>query len=91
MDKTEGRQLVMTCRHQASQLRRLSRLAGQRESGEIGMSWGALLTASATIEALCSAHEKAQKENERLGRSEAQLISERDALRDVQTSLTVES
>ncbi|HED1840561.1 hypothetical protein [Citrobacter cronae] len=71
-------QMLMTCRQQAEQLRRLSGLAGLRESGEIGMSANALFQAAVIIESLISANEKALEGIARLDRSETQLIGERD-------------
>lgn len=42
MERARILQMLMTCRQQAEQLRRLSGLAERRESGEIGMSANAL-------------------------------------------------
>lgn len=71
-------QMLMTCRQQAEQLRRLSGLAERRESGEICMSANALFQAAVIIESLISANEKALEGIARLDRSETQLIGERD-------------
>ncbi|MDN4346301.1 hypothetical protein OA807_25360, partial [Citrobacter freundii] len=70
--------MLMTCRQQAEQLRRLSGLAERRESGEICMSANALFQAAVIIESLISANEKALEGIARLDRSETQLIGERD-------------
>ncbi|MDM3323007.1 hypothetical protein OGV38_07720 [Citrobacter sp. Cb080] len=70
--------MLMTCRQQAEQLRRLSGLAERRESGEIGMSVNALFQAAVIIDSLISANEKALEGIARLDRSETQLIGERD-------------
>ncbi|WP_247752084.1 hypothetical protein [Citrobacter freundii] len=70
--------MLMTCRQQAEQLRRLSGLAELRESGEICMSANALFQAAVIIESLISANEKALEGIARLDRSETQLIGERD-------------
>ncbi|EKN0239172.1 TPA: hypothetical protein R4Y31_005301 [Citrobacter freundii] len=78
MERARILQMLMTCRQQAEQLRRLSGLAGLRESGEIGMSANALFQAAVIIESLISANEKALEGIARLDRSETQLIGERD-------------
>lgn len=78
MEQFRIRQMLMACRQQAVQLRRLSQLANLRESGEIAMSGHALLQAATMIESLCGANEKALEGIERLDRSETQLIGERD-------------
>ncbi|EOH9008140.1 hypothetical protein P2123_003519 [Citrobacter freundii] len=70
--------MLMTCRQQAEQFRRLSGLAELRESGEIGMSANALFQAAVIIESLISANEKALEGIARLDRSETLLIGERD-------------
>ncbi|EGI9436023.1 hypothetical protein IG742_000244 [Salmonella enterica subsp. enterica serovar Agona] len=78
MERARILQMLMTCRQQAEQLRRLSGLAERRESGEIGMSANALFQAAVVIESLISANEKALEGIARLDRSETQLIGERD-------------
>ncbi|HEG1807907.1 TPA: hypothetical protein SCR58_001718 [Citrobacter freundii] len=78
MERARILQMLMTCRQQAEQLRRLSGLAERRESGEIGMSANALFQAAVIIESLISANEKALEGIARLDRSETQLIGERD-------------
>ncbi|ASD59786.1 MULTISPECIES: hypothetical protein [unclassified Enterobacter cloacae complex] len=78
MERARILQMLMTCRQQAEQLRRLSGLAGLRESGEIGMSANALFQVAVIIESLISANEKALEGIARLDRSETQLIGERD-------------
>lgn len=70
--------MLATCRQQAEQLRRLSRLASLRESGEITLSSDALFHAAVIIESLCAASEKSVEGLARLDRSETQLIGERD-------------
>ncbi|CAM7889375.1 Phage protein [Citrobacter freundii] len=82
MDKTKLPEMMMTCREQAGHLRRLSVLAKQCESGEIGMSSIALVHAAVVIESLCGAAEKALEGIARLDRSETQLIQERDDAED---------
>lgn len=78
MERARILQMLMTCRQQAEQLRRLSGLAERRESGEICMSANALFQAAVIIESLISANEKALEGIARLDRSETQLIGERD-------------
>lgn len=78
MERARILQMLMTCRQQAEQLRRLSGLAERRESGEIGMSANALFQAAVIIDSLISANEKALEGIARLDRSETQLIGERD-------------
>ena len=78
MERARILQVLMTCRQQAEQLRRLSGLAERRESGEIGMSANALFQAAVIIDSLISANEKALEGIARLDRAETQLIGERD-------------
>ncbi|ELZ9358314.1 hypothetical protein U1T65_003317 [Citrobacter freundii] len=78
MERARILQMLMTCRQQAEQFRRLSGLAELRESGEIGMSANALFQAAVIIESLISANEKALEGIARLDRSETLLIGERD-------------
>lgn len=70
MERARILQMLMTCRQQAEQLRRLSGLAERRESGEICMSANALFQAAVIIESLISANEKALEGIARLDRSE---------------------
>ncbi|BBV67835.1 hypothetical protein STW0522KLE44_42230 [Klebsiella sp. STW0522-44] len=71
--------MLAKCREQAEHIRRLSRLAEQRESGEIGLSSAGLFQMAIIVESLCAATEKALEGIARLDRSETQLIVERDS------------
>ncbi|HDT4781693.1 TPA: hypothetical protein QHO52_003187 [Klebsiella pneumoniae subsp. pneumoniae] len=87
MDKSALKKLLMTCRQQAEQFRRLSRLAHHSPAEELTLSWHSLLTAATSLESLCCSCDKLLAELGQLDRSETQLIVERDAAQETLSAI----
>ncbi|HED4143285.1 TPA: hypothetical protein R4286_000393 [Raoultella ornithinolytica] len=87
MDKLALQNLLTTCRQQAEQFRRLSRLAHHSPTEEVTLTWHSLLTAAASLESLCCSCDKLLAELGQLDRSETQLIVERDAAEETLSAI----